>query len=92
MCIDAPVSTTNSLPSGLRVDGAGRHKFSEGEKNALFTFSFNFWPSSTLLHGHLALAIPSLLETDPQMLEHWGYADEDHLGKSFQAMDSGLEC
>ena len=25
-------------------------------------------------------------------LEHWGYADEDHLGKSFQAMDSGLEC
>ena len=23
--------------------------------------------------------------------EHWGYADEDHLGKSFQAMDSGLE-
>ena len=33
-----------------------------------------------------------LLETDPQYLEHWGYADEDHLGKSFQAMDSGLEC
>ena len=51
-----------------------------------------FWPISTLLHEHIALAIPSLLETDPQILEHWGYADEDHLGKSFQAMDSGLEC
>ena len=52
----------------------------------------HFWPTSTLLHGHIALAIPSLLETDPQILEHWGYAGEDHLGKSFQAMDSGLEC
>ena len=51
-----------------------------------------FWPASSLLHGHIALAIPSLLETDPQILEHWSYADEDHLGKSFQAMDSGLEC
>ena len=28
-------------------------------------------PFSTLLHGHIALAIPSLLETDPQILEHW---------------------
>ena len=35
MCIDAPESTTNSLSSGLRVDGAGRHLFSEGEKNAV---------------------------------------------------------
>ena len=32
MCIDAPESTTNSLSSGLRVD-AGRHLFSEGEKD-----------------------------------------------------------
>ena len=38
----------------------------------------SFWPASTLLRGHIALAIPSLLETDP--------------GKSFQTMDSGLEC
>ena len=52
----------------------------------------HFWPASALLRGHLALAIPSLLETYPQILEHWGFADEDHLGKSFQAMDSGLEC
>ena len=51
-----------------------------------------FWPASTLLHGQLALATLSLLETDPQILEYWGYADEVHLGKSFQAMDFGLEC
>ena len=51
-----------------------------------------FWPTSTLLHGHIALAIPSLPETDPQILEHWSYAVEDHLGKSFQVMDFGLEC
>ena len=95
MCIDAPESTTISLSSGLRVDGAGRHLFFEGEKNAVSCFPFHFrifWPTSTLLHGHIALAIPSLLETDPQILDHCCYAVEDHLGKSFQAMDSGLEC
>ena len=67
----------------------------EGEKNAVSCFpliSGYFGPASTLLHGHIALAIPSLLETDPQILEQWGYADEDHLGKSFQAKDSVLEC
>ena len=51
-----------------------------------------FWPVSTLLHGHIALAIPSLLESDPQVLGRWDCADEDHLDKSFQAMDFGLEC
>ena len=38
-----------------------------------------FEPASTLLQGRIALAIPSLPETDPQILEHWCYADEDHL-------------
>ena len=38
MCIDAPESTTNSLSSGLTVDGEGRHHFSEGEKNAALFF------------------------------------------------------
>ena len=51
-----------------------------------------FWPASTLLHGHIALAILSLLETDPQILGHWGCANEDHLVKLFQDMVFGLEC
>ena len=51
-----------------------------------------FWPASTLLRGHLALAILSPPETDPQILEHWGYANEDHLGKYIRATDFGLEC
>ena len=51
----------------------------------------HFWPASTLLRGHLALATLSPPETDPQILEHWGYADEVHLGKSIRAKDFGLE-
>ena len=34
----------------------------------------HFWPASTLLRGHLALATLSLPETDPQILERWGCA------------------
>ena len=41
MCIDAPESTTNSRFSGSRFD-AGKHEFSEGEKNVALFFSFNF--------------------------------------------------
>ena len=51
----------------------------------------HFWPTSTLLRGLLALATPSPPETDPQILERWGNADEVHLGKSFRAKDFGLE-
>ena len=40
----------------------------------------HLWPASTLLRGHLALATLSLPETDPQILEGLGYADEVHLG------------
>ena len=50
-----------------------------------------FWPASTLLRGQLALATLSPQEIDAQILERWGHADEDHLGKLFQAMDFGLE-
>ena len=49
--IDAPESTTNSLSSGLRFDGAGRHLFSEGEKNAALVLSFNFWMLLARLHA-----------------------------------------
>ena len=45
-----------------------------------------------MLRGHFALATLSLLETDPQILERWGYADEVHLGISIRAKDFGLEC
>ena len=90
MCIDGPESTTNSLSSGLRVD-AGRHLFSEGEKNAALSCSFNlnttFGQPPTLLRGHLALATLSPPETGPQILERWGYADEVHLGKYIRAKD-----
>ena len=41
MCIDTPESTTNSRSSGLRVD-AGKHLFSEGEKNVAPSCSLNF--------------------------------------------------
>ena len=51
----------------------------------------DLWPASTLLHGHTALATLSLPETDPQILEHWGHADDVHLGKSFRVKDFGLE-
>ena len=68
----------------IRVGGAGRNQVSENEKNAVLfsplAFGY-FWPTSTLLHGHIALAIPSVLETDPQILEHCGYDDEHHSGK-----------
>ena len=39
----------------------------------------------------LALATLSPPETDPQILERWGCADEVHLGKSIRAKDFGLE-
>ena len=50
-----------------------------------------FWPASTLLRGHLALATLSPPETDPHFLERWGYAHEVHLGKYIRAKDFGLE-
>ena len=87
--IDALESTTNSRSASLRID-AGKHLCL-----LLFLASSifsHFWPASTLLRGHIALAIPSLPGTNPQILEHWGHVDEDHLGKSFQAMGFGLEC
>ena len=94
MCIDDPESTTNSRSSGSRVD-AGKHLFSEGEKNVALSCSFNFnillASFSTLLRGHLALATLSLLVKDPQILERWGYAHEVHLDKCNRARDFGLE-
>ena len=57
----------------------------------LLQFLTHFWLASTLLRGHLALATLSPPETDPQILERWGYAHEVHLGKYIRAKDVGLE-
>ena len=43
----------------------------------------HFWPAPTLLRGHLALATLSPPETDPQILERWGCADEVIRAKDF---------
>ena len=51
MCIDAPESTTNYLSSGLIVDCEGRHQFSEGEKNVVLLFSFNFRIHLDIFHA-----------------------------------------
>ena len=94
MCIDAPESTTNSRSSGFRVD-AGKHLFSEGEKNVALWCSFNF--NTLLASFHAASRAPcschsvSSCETDPQILERWGYAHEVHLDKCNRARDFGLE-
>ena len=53
--------------------------------------STHFWPASSLLRGHLALATLFPPEIDPQILERWGYADVVHLGKFVRAKDCGLE-
>ena len=93
MCIDAPESTTNSLSSGFNVDQAGTN-FPEKRRMLLFgapSIKHIFWPASTLLRGHLALATLSLLVNDPQILERWGHAHEVHLGKYIRAKDFCLE-
>ena len=51
----------------------------------------HFWPASTLLRGHLALATLSPLEIDPQISERWGYAHEVNLDKCNRAKDFGLD-
>ena len=51
----------------------------------------HFWPASTLLRGHLALATLSLLVNDPQISESWSYAHEVNMDKCNRARDFGLE-
>ena len=77
MCIDAPESTTNSLSSGFNVD-AGRHLFSEGEKNVALFFSVNLrtlWASFHTVSWHIVFGIVFLLDIDPQILERSGAQD-----------------
>ena len=96
MCIDAPESTTNSLSSGLRFDGAGRHLFSEGKENTASFFSINFRMLSASLHtasrAHRSCHSVSSWDRSSYFWSVEVYADEDRLGKSFRAKDFGLEC
>ena len=55
ICIDAPESTTNSRSSGLRVD-AGKHLFSESEKNVALSCSLEF--NTLLASFHAASRAP----------------------------------
>ena len=68
--------------------------FPKVRRMLLFDAPFNlthFWPVSTLLRGHLALATLSPPEIESQILERWGCADEVHLGKYIRAKDFGFE-
>ena len=73
ICIDARESTTNSRSSGLRVD-AGRHLFSEGEKNVALSCTFNFITLLASFHAAFAgiLLLPLCLLLRP-ILKFWSF-------------------
>ena len=81
MCIDAPECTTNSLSSCSILDGEGRHHFSAGEKKVDLCFSFNFKILLVSFYAASRAHRSRLPETDPQILERSGCADEVLLGK-----------
>ena len=90
ICIDAPESTTNSRSSGLRFD-AGRHLFSEGEKNVALSRSFKF--STRLASFHAASRAPcschSVSSSDrssnfgAMVLRSWGSPGQIYPGEGF---------
>ena len=88
MCINAPESTTNSFSSDSIVDGEGRHQVSE--ESPLFLDFFGQPPRC--FTGTPLLPFRLFLRPILKFWVRWGCVDEDHLGKSFQAMDFGLEC
>ena len=65
-------------------------------KKPIFFLSFHFLQTDRLsevgIQNDLFQSRSNSRVADPQILERWGYADEDHLSKSFQATDFGLEC
>ena len=96
MCIDAPESTTNYLSSGFIADDAGRHQTSAGEEKVALSSSLSFrvlLASISASLRHIVLVSPFLPEIYPQILAREGYAHEDRLDKSRQAVDHCfLEC
>ena len=87
MCTDAAESTADSRSSGFRVD-AGRHQFSESEKNVAW---FSVWYTDGQFPRRFAgtLLLPLCLFLRP-ILKSWS-VDDVHLGKSFRAKDFNLE-
>ena len=81
MFIDAPGFSTNSLSSGSILDGERRQHFSEGEKKVDVCFSINFKIFLVSFYAASRTHRSCLSETDPQILERSGCADEVHLGK-----------
>ena len=82
ICIDAPESTTILVPQVQELMQASTY-FPETRRMLLFLAPLilsHFGPASTLLRRQLALATLSPPETDPQILERWGYAHEVHVG------------
>ena len=77
---------------GVRVMMVKGNRSSAAEKKVDSFISFTFGIFLASLHGALRLAILSLPANDPQILGHWGRADEGTLGKCFQATIFGLEC
>ena len=81
MCIDALESTANSRSSGLRFDGASRHQFSEGEKDTVLCFSFDFRMFLANFHAasreHRSTHSVSS-QGRSSKFGALGYADEDH--------------
>ena len=51
----------------------------------------HFWPASPLLRGHLA-AILSPPETDPQILERWGCAEENISERRILVSNFSVTC
>ena len=90
ICIDA-LESTNYRSSGLRVD-AGRHLFSEGEKNVALFFSFyfeyTFGQFPRCFAGTLLLPLCLLLRP---ILKFWSVGRTLMRFKYIRAKDFGLE-
>ena len=89
MCIDAPESTTIFLPSGFRVD-AGRHLFSEGEKNVALWCSFNF--NTLLASFHAASRAPLHEEVQRQVPPSGRHHVHKVVRRSGRAVRKGLHA
>ena len=95
MCVDAPESTTNSLSSCLIVDGDSRHQFSEGEKNVVSCFTFDFKIHLVIFHAASRAYRSCLCVSSWDRSSNFGALGLCWWGSPGQIMPSdvfGLEC